>query len=532
MNKNECNTLAYEVFPVIHMLTMTTSSFFKKFIFIVSCVQPICVLAQIDCDWIQFKHENGVVASEGCFVDGVPVGIWKSYDNTGMLMSEGERQNDKPQGLWKFYNEGVLRETAEFRDGKKNGIQTLWKSGVLMDSVSWYQGQRQGNTISFRSNGSKVMVVSFDQDKREGKATLFNENNEPNGYRWYKNDRLLASESFNRFDDEGRKSGSWKVFHSTGRVMETGFYEEGLEHGTFQYFDARGTVTAVVEYDHGQKVLQDQTKKDVIEIQTTRREDGSVSETVTYVNGIKEGVTRRYDKTGNIIGGSVFSMDVLVAEGITDEEGNRNGPWKEYWPTGGLRFEGSYIDGSRDGKWVFYRESGEKEQQGDYKQDVLQGSWTWWYPGGSIHRQEQYIQGDPVGHFIELDTTGKPLVSGYFEDGLQHGEWMIQVNDHLEKGNYVFGEKDGLWVHMYDDGHRQFEGDYILGQPEGRHRTWYQNGVLKEEGKFEGGAKHRKWRLYDDKGVLMHEYLYRYGKLRKVDGSKVDKRRDGKLKGN
>ena len=172
------------------------------------------------------------------------------------------------------------------------------------------------------------------------------------------------------------------------------------------------------------------------------------------------------------------------------------------------------------------------KRQGDYKQDVLQGSWTWWYPGGSIHRQEQYIQGDPVGHFIELDTTGKPLVSGYFEDGLQHGEWMIQVNDHLEKGNYVFGEKDGLWVHMYDDGHRQFEGDYILGQPEGRHRTWYQNGVLKEEGKFEGGAKHRKWRLYDDKGVLMHEYLYRYGKLRKVDGSKVDKRRDGKLKGN
>ena len=46
-------------------------------------------------------------------------------------------------------------------------------------------------------------------------------------------------------------------------------------------------------------------------------------------------------------------------------------------------------------------------------------------------------------------------------------------------------------------------------------------------GQAESGAKHGKWRLYDDQGNLLHEYIYNYGKLRKVDGSKVDKRRDG-----
>ena len=73
----------------------------------------------------------------------------------------------------------------------------------------------------------------------------------------------------------------------------------------------------------------------------------------------------------------------------------------------------------------------------------------------------------------------------------------------------------------------RFEGLYSFGQPVGKHRSWHPNGVLEEVGKHESGAKHGKWRLYDDQGNLLHEYIYNYGKLRKVDGSKVDKRRDG-----
>ena len=137
-----------------------------------------------------------------------------------------------------------------------------------------------------------------------------------------------------------------------------------------------------------------------------------------------------------------------------------------------------------------------------------------------------------MGTFLEYDTTGAALVSGAYEQGLRHGAWRIQVNDHLQEGDYVYGEKDGVWTHTYGNGKRQFEGAYVVGQPDGKHRTWHENGVLEEEGKYESGVKHKKWRLYDDTGVVLHEYIYRYGKLRKVDGSKVDKRRDGKLKGN
>ena len=128
---------------------------------------------------------------------------------------------------------------------------------------------------------------------------------------------------------------------------------------------------------------------------------------------------------------------------------------------------------------------------------------------------------------MELDTVGDVLVKGTFVDGDPEGPWVRNVHNHLEEGQYLSGQKDGVWRITDASDVVRFEGAYSFGQPEGKHRSWHPNGVLEEVGKHESGAKHGKWRLYDDQGNLLHEYIYNYGKLRKVDGSKVDKRRDG-----
>ena len=181
---------------------------------------------------------------------------------------------------------------------------------------------------------------------------------------------------------------------------------------------------------------------------------------------------------------------------------------------------------------MFYRVSGEKEQEGVYLNDDVHGTWTWWYAGGALHREESYHKGETDGAFLELDTAGEALVSGQHAAGEREGFWRVHVNDHVEEGSYLAGQKHGKWTHTYGSGKRQFEGEFDFGQPVGKHQQWHPNGVLEEAGKYEGGAKHKKWKLYDEAGVLLHEYIYRYGALHKVDGSKVDQRRDGKLKGN
>ena len=307
------------------------------------------------------------------------------------------------------------------------------------------------------------MKTPYKGDQKEGKAVTFNAEGLPHGHRWFKNDRLVASEDFNRFDAEGLKTGPWKVFHPSGREIETGFYEAGLKHGVFQFFDARGKLQRVVTYRHGVEVTLKEDDKPQVEVVSIRREDGSVSETVTYLNGVKDGVTRRYDTDGQVVGGALFENDVLAAEGVTTEEGKREGPWKEFWPDGSLKSEGSYASGLKEGRWVFYRISGEKEQEGVYLNDDVHGTWTWWYSGGALHREESYHKGEPEGAFLELDTAGEALVSGQHVAGEREGFWRVHVNDHVEEGSYLAGQKHGKWIHTTVQENGNLRGSLILG---------------------------------------------------------------------
>ena len=510
---------------------MTASSFLRKTWIVVVCGQP-CLWAQPElpgCVWTQFTHANGNLASEGCLVGGVPEGVWTNYDAKGVLQSEGERKNNKPTGVWRFFVDGVVSEEVSLEFGVKHGVQVLYDAGVLTDSVWWVNGKREGVAKSFRGDGSLNWEVPYVNDQKEGKATQRNSEGMPVAYRWHSQNRLIASEQFNRFDALDRKTGPWKVFHPSGRVVETGTYLEGMRHGVFQYFDARGNLTEVREYRFDQWIQAEESTTPVVEVQERRRENGTLEETVTLVDGVMQGVSRRYDESGEVVGGALFEQGVLVAEGITTEEGERDGPWKTFWPHGAVRSEGMYQQGLREGEWVFYRRSGEVEQRGAYQAGELHGVWTWWYEGGEVHRTESYRRGKPHGAFTENKPDGTPLVQGLYDDGLKEGLWVVEVNDHREEGVYVYGQKDGVWTHTYGSGQRQFEGAFDLGQPTGKHKTWHPNGVLEESGSYESGAKHGKWKLYSDEGLLLHEYIYRYGKLRKVDGIKVDKRRDGKL---
>ena len=515
----------------MHKPTTITLYSFKKLIFIVSCGQPCLVWSQDslpECVWTQFEHANGTPASAGCMVAGVPVGVWKSYSELGELISEGARENNLPEGSWWFYDQGQVREEVHYSRGLKHGIQVLHHDGMLTDSVVWVQGQKEGDAKSFRPDGTLKLTTPYQRNIREGKAIQFNNQEEPCGFRWYKIDRLVASEVFNRRDENGLKTGLWKVFHTSGRVLESGSYMRNVRHGLFQFFDARGTLVRVERYHMGELVVEDNEEGSQPELQEVHRRDGSLESTTMYIQGVKQGVSRTFNNQGEVVAGAIFDQDELVAEGITLKDGTKDGVWREFWPNGQVRAEGLYESGLREGIWTFYRITSEKEQEGNYRQGVFHGTWTWWYLDGEIHREEDYTRGKLDGEFLELDTVGGVLVKGTFVGGDPEGPWIRNVHNHLEEGNYLSGQKDGVWRMTDASDVVRFEGMYSFGQPVGKHKYWHPNGVVEEVGKYESGAKHGKWRLYDDQGNLLHEYIYNYGKLRKVDGSKVDKRRDGK----
>ena len=482
------------------------------------------------CEWTEYLHANQSVASEGCLVDGIPTGIWTNYSDRGVIESRGARMAGKPDGKWEFFELGALSEELEFQMGAKHGIQVLWKEGAVTDSIPWKENQKEGLAQSFRPDGSMIRTTPYEANMREGKEVVFDETGIRIEFRLYKNNKLISSEQFNRYDDRGEKSGLWLEFHPSGRIIERGVFENGLKHGLFQWFDARGNVIRMERYVHGELMTPEELAESQVVVEPIRNAEGKVVKTVTTVNGVKEGPTRMFDEEENIIAGELYENGQKVGEGITSMDGQKNGWWKEFDGFGNLMAEGEYQEDLRVGEWSFYRDSGELEQQGVFIHGEFDGTWTWWYPGGDVHRLENYRRGVLDGEFLELDTMGNPIVKGGYTNGFKDGYWIVEVQDYVEQGEYIEGMKHGMWQHIYPDNSLQYEGEWKFDQPIGKHKMWHANGVLKEVGVYQNGLKHKKWKEFNLDGSIHRQYIYRYGKLRRLDGVKVDRRRDGKMK--
>jgi antitoxin component YwqK of YwqJK toxin-antitoxin module len=49
-------------------------------------------------------HQNGALASEGNYVDGVEHGPWRDYHENGQLAAEGQYEHGQENGKWRYWN--------------------------------------------------------------------------------------------------------------------------------------------------------------------------------------------------------------------------------------------------------------------------------------------------------------------------------------------------------------------------------------------------------------------------------------------
>jgi antitoxin component YwqK of YwqJK toxin-antitoxin module len=57
---------------------------------------------------VTYYHSNGKVMHQGNYIDGKADGLWKSFDETGNLVSECSFEQGKKTGLWNFYTSTAL----------------------------------------------------------------------------------------------------------------------------------------------------------------------------------------------------------------------------------------------------------------------------------------------------------------------------------------------------------------------------------------------------------------------------------------
>jgi uncharacterized protein len=471
----------------------------------------------------KFYYDNGKVSSEGPMRDGKPDGYWKTYYETGKIKSEGNRKNFELDSTWKFYNEqGKLMFEYTYREGKKNGpLRTYNAAGKLVSEETFVNNMKQGPARTFHANGKVEKIVPFKEGREEGIGYEYDTAGTIVTITEYKSGFIKSYERINRRDANG-KQGTWKEFWPNGRVKTEGHYLNDKKDGYFKEYNEFGNLVNITKWQNGE-LVKNPPELAKIETKTTYHSNGRPSVIGNYKDGIPEGVFRIYDTTGTIIAAEVYLEGILVGEGVYDAKGLQQGHWKEYYETGEIKGEGDYKDGVRVGAWKFFYADGKTDQQGKYDQKGRPvGDWKWYYENGQLLREESYTDGLRNGTMTEYDENGIIITQGEYIDGLKEGHWFFQIDDYREEGDYVAGERNGVWKHTYAaNGKPRFEGTFVNGIPDGKHTWWYENGRVWQEGKFVYGRKEGDWKYFDEDGMMSLTITYKDGVEIKFDGVKI-----------
>ncbi|HRW96813.1 MAG TPA: hypothetical protein P5104_04725 [Bacteroidales bacterium] len=469
-----------------------------------------------------FYYPGGAISSEGTMRNGKPDGYWKTFYENGILKSEGNRVNFLLDSTWKFYDEtGNLVLEVNYKQGLKNGPRITYREGEIIEE-NFVSDVKQGLTTYYYPDYRIFKTINFVDGLEDGLAKEFAEDGRVVLLATYRKGFLVSRERINRLDSQNRKQGNWKFFHDNGLVKLEGRFLNDRENGYFKEYDQNGKLISASKWLDGEK-QEEVSELAKLEVVRDYYPDGKVMIFQTFKNGIPHGIRREYSQEGEIVSGAVYENGKRIAEGITGQDGVRNGPWKDFYSTGELRAEGAYKNGEKSGKWKFYHRNGNIEQTGEFDQHGRPvGKWLWYYPSGNLLREENYIKGKADGMMIEYTEEGDILAQGDYIDGEEEGQWKYNLGNYSEEGGYSYGLRHGVWKHFYEDGSLKFEGEFIDGKPHGTHTFYWDNGNVKDKINYESGIREGEAQSFNYDGTLLITIMYERGKEISYDGIRID----------
>lgn len=478
-----------------------------------------------------FYYPDGQISSEGTMRNGKPDGYWISYYPTGIIKSEGLRRNFLLDSTWTFYNQqGEITEEINYNYGKKNGFSYSYSTKnsadpVLISKELYLNDKKEGISYYYYPDGIVKEEIPYKNGQKEGSGKEFDENGKIISLTEYHNNYIISRERINRKNGQGLKQGLWKEFYEDGKVYKEMHYTDNELDGLYKEFNPNGSLSLIMKYEKG-KIIEEQEEmisQQELDIRREFSSDGNMIFQGSYKKNIPVGIHRYYNAEGEVINAKIFDdSGRLVSEGIVDEEGERKGPWKDFYYTGELRSQGLFLNNKRSGNWIFYFKNGMKEQEGMYLNGLPDGLWTWYYDTGELLREENYFNGREDGEMVEYDKNGNIISKGNYINGEKEGEWIHDVGDHVEKGSYQIGLREGKWYFYYPDGVLHFEGNFTQGLENGRHKYYFPNGNLKEDRYYEMGVRERIWKKYNEIGNLEMTIAYKKDVENRINGEKIN----------
>lgn len=181
--------------------------------------------------------------------------------------------------------------------------------------------------------------------------------------------------------------------------------------------------------------------------------------------------------------------------------------------------------GRRQGPARQWHPSGVLAAKGRYRNDQQQGRWTYYHPNGKRRRQVIYRDGRWHGRWLRWDESGALVEVGACRFGKREGRWMHYDREGNKRREVQYQEdvQQGPVTEWHPNGQQSAEYALRAGQREGPYRSWRADGTLAEAGAFVADRRQGRWITYLPRGETLEEQ-YRAG----VRDGPVTRRRGGK----
>jgi antitoxin component YwqK of YwqJK toxin-antitoxin module len=425
---------------------------------------------------------------------------------------------DNQNGLKQIFDDnGNLESEYTLKDGVANGsTHAYYPNGKLKITFNYIDGKKQGISREYEENGDLTAEYNY-------------LNGEPNGnFKIYENNKLKLIGSLLN----GKRNGQFKVYNEEGRIYKEYDIKSDLPEGNYvEYYYDEGKLLYKVKgfYLNNEKTGKWQTIKitengsEIIEFNTyiKNEKNGSFKEVRndsivfgTYKNGILDGSYKVYQSLkASILGG--LHGDTTNCPLITVgnySEGLKNGYWKFYSWSKKLIREGRYYNNLETGEWKYYFDN-----YVDAKGKSLPFS-------GKLFLTRTFEDGRKSGKetryaFLEnkkvpcdtinnrninpLDTCYTVVFQNVFQTAYYKNDDLngpTELKDSAdvitEKGNFIHGKKDGLWLESYVNKDINDKNYYTYLR-----------------GNYIGGLETGNWDEFVTEDFIFAKYNYTYGKL-------------------
>ena len=260
-------------------------------------------------------HENGRIKMQGITNAGKRHGEWKHYDAKGKLLTisiydfgdimsqenpgaigniteyhengrvkaEGMTNNNKRDGVWKFYDSrGVHTKTVTYSNGETlKTISMIEESGPKL---------REGAAVTYHDNGRIKETGKYSKGRKNGEWKEFNTRGKLLKIKIYDHGKVLSEQS-------PHKIKPFLSYHDNGRIKEKGVMKSGQREGEWLLYSKRGKLIRTTHYLDGEII--DKSSSGLIGPITNYYDNGTIKEEGIMNDGQRDGVWKIYDDDGH-----------------------------------------------------------------------------------------------------------------------------------------------------------------------------------------------------------------------------------------